>query len=41
MPKKMPLRKKRRVSEFIMDETLSKVGENCGWLSIAIGLIDI
>ena len=27
-PKKMSLQKKRRVSEFIIDETLLKVGEN-------------
>ena len=37
---KMPLWKKRRVSEFITDEALLKVGENCGWLWVAIEPID-
>ena len=36
----MPLWKKRRVSEFITDEALLKVGENCGWLWVAIEPID-
>jgi len=30
----------RRVSEFITDEALLKVGENCGWLWVAIEPID-
>ena len=38
-PKKI-LQKKRRVSEFIIDETLLKVGENYVWLWIAIEPID-
>ena len=35
MPKKI-LQKKRRVSQFIIDETLLKVGENYVWLWVAI-----
>jgi putative transposase len=35
-PKKMSLQKKRRVLEFIIDETLLKVGENYVWLWVAI-----
>src|SRR5919206_5136288 len=38
-PKKI-LQKKRRVSEFIIDETLLKVGENYVWLWIAIEPIE-
>ena len=38
-PKKI-LQKKRRVSEFIIDETLLKVGENYVWLWVAIEPID-
>src|SRR6188472_4084862 len=38
-PKKM-LQKKSKVSEFIIDETLLKVGEICVWLWVAIEPID-
>ena len=38
-PKKI-IQKKRKVSEFIIDETLLKVGENYVWLWIAIEPID-
>jgi putative transposase len=37
----MPLRKKRRVSEFITDEALLKVGENYVWLWVAIEPIEM